>query len=75
MREVARQFDVYTQEISQEMLLSNYIGSAESEIRKIFMNAASHAPSIVLLDDADLFLKNRYMPFSYLLYFDFDSLC
>ena len=64
MREIAAQFDVYTQEISQEMLLSNYIGSAESEIRRIFMNAASFSPSIILLDDADLFLKNRLMHLS-----------
>ena len=59
MREIANQFDVYTQEISQEMLLSNYIGSAESEICRIFTNAASNTPSIILMDNADLFLRSR----------------
>ena len=41
------------------MLLSQYSGLAETELQRIFSNAVSHAPSIILLDDADLFLKNR----------------
>jgi SpoVK/Ycf46/Vps4 family AAA+-type ATPase len=61
LREIIRQLNgsVNIEELSNEVMLSTYIGDAESELRRVFLSATHRAPSLVIIDDIDLVFKNR----------------
>jgi hypothetical protein len=46
-------------EIEPEAMLSKYVGETEAKVMKKFKEAEDNQPSIILMDEADLFIEER----------------
>ncbi|MFH1081810.1 MAG: AAA family ATPase, partial [Pseudomonadota bacterium] len=58
-RAVANETDAYFSQISGPEIMHKYYGESEAHLRRIFDEAAAHAPSIIFLDEIDAVAPKR----------------
>lgn len=58
-RAVANETDAYFAQLSGPEIMDKFYGQSEANVRKIFEEAAAHAPSIIFLDEIDAIAPKR----------------
>jgi transitional endoplasmic reticulum ATPase len=58
-RAVANETDAYFAQLSGPEIMHKFYGESEAHLRRIFDNAAAHAPSIIFLDEIDAVAPKR----------------
>lgn len=60
-RLISRKLGIEPMEILMSRVLSKWLGESEKNIEKIFRKALKNAPSVVIIDDADVIMRARSM--------------
>jgi len=58
-RAVANETEAYFTHISGPEIMGKFYGESEGRLRKVFENAASHAPAIIFIDEIDAIAPKR----------------